>query len=112
MQKSRPSRLGHGQLVAFFRYGVAQPEMNYELSTSPKGWSGSVWVARLGARALRFTVRGGTFVETTTGSAFDFFGRGITGPLAGERLQAPPQATAFWFAWSAFHPHTRVAKAP
>lgn len=80
------SRLGHRQLVAFFRYGVAQPEMNYELSTSPKGWSGSVWVARLGARALRFTVRGGTFVETTTGSAFDFFGRGITGPLAGERL--------------------------
>lgn len=106
------ARLGDLHLVAFFRYGVAQPEMNYELSMSPKGWSGSVWVARVGPRALRFTVRGGTFVETTTGSVFDLFGRGVTGPLAGEHLLAPPQATAFWFAWSAFYPHTTVAKAP
>ncbi|HYV01431.1 MAG TPA: DUF3179 domain-containing (seleno)protein [Actinomycetota bacterium] len=51
-------------------------------------------------------------METTTGSVFDIFGRGITVPLGGEQLRAPPQATAFWFAWSAFHPHTQVAKAP
>jgi hypothetical protein len=106
------ARLGQLRLVAFFRYGVAQPEMNYQLSTSPRGWSGSVWVSRLGGRDLRFIVRRGRFVETTTGSEFDFFGRGISGPLSEEQLLAPPQATAFWFAWSAFHPHTRVAKGP
>ncbi len=103
------ARLGELQLVAFFRYGVAQAEKNYELATSPRGWSGSVWVARLGGRDLRFAVRGSRFVETTTGSVFDLFGRGLRGPLAGAQLVAPPQATAFWFAWADFHPHTQIA---
>ncbi len=103
------ARLGHLRLVAFFRFGVAQAEMSYELATSPKGWGGSVFVARLGNRDLRFAARGGEFVETTTGSVFDLFGRGLRGPLAGEQLVAPGQATAFWFAWAAFHPHTKIA---
>jgi Protein of unknown function (DUF3179) len=105
------ARLEGLRLAAFFRYGVAQPELNYELSTSPKGWSGSVWIARLDGLDLRLVERRGRFVDATTRSVFDLFGRGISGPLAGRQLRAAPQVTSFWFAWAAFHPHTSVAHA-
>ncbi|MGH2650726.1 MAG: DUF3179 domain-containing protein [Actinomycetota bacterium] len=106
------ARLEGTPLVAFFRFGTAQPEKTYELAAAPRGWAGAVFVGRVGGRDLRFAVRHGTFVELTTGSTFDFFGRGVQGPLAGSQLRSPPQSTAFWFAWSAFYPHTRVATVP
>lgn len=103
-------RLGRLPLVAFFRFGLAQPEKAYRLSEAPRGWAGAVFVARLGGRDLSFSVGGGgAFVERATGSRFDPFGRGISGPLSGRTLPAVPQATAFWFAWSHFYPDTELA---
>ena len=105
-------RLGKIPLVAFFQFGLAQPEKAYEFSAAPRGWAGTVFVARLGGRDLSFSTNGaGTFIERVTGSRFDAFGRGISGPLAGRTLPTVPHATAFWFAWSHFYPDTEVATA-
>lgn len=104
------ARLGTLPLVALFRFGLAQPGKAYELSEAPRGWAGSVFVARLGGRDLSLSPDGaGAFRDAASGSRFDPLGRGISGPLAGRILRTVPQATAFWFAWSHFHPDTAVA---
>ena len=49
------------------------------------------------------------FEDTETGSVWTVDGRAVSGPLVGETL-VPIQRTyvAFWGAWSAFHPQTRL----
>lgn len=103
------TRLGRNRLVAFLAYGLAQPGSARRFRRGRPGWSAIVYEASLDGRALDFRARAGTFLETTTGSEFDFFGRGTSGPLQGARLTAPNQLTAFWFAWSGFHPRTGIA---
>ena len=104
---------GELPLVAFFRFGLAQPEKAYVLSEAPRGWAGTVFVARLGGRELSFSPDGRRgFIERVTGSRFDAFGRGVSGPLAGRTLRSVPQVTAFWFSWFHFYPETRVAPGP
>lgn len=106
------ARLGRAPLVAFFRFGTAQPEKAYELSESPRGWAGAVFVARLDGRDLSFSMdAAGTLLERETGSEFDPSGLGVSGPLAGRSLRSVPQVTAFWFAWSHFYPETEVVTA-
>lgn len=102
------ARLGSLPLLAFFRFGTAQAEQSERLASAPKGWSATVWSAWLDGRRLHFRVVDGRFVETRTGSVFNFFGRGRSGSLAGRKLEAVPQASAFWFAWSHFHPDTAI----
>jgi hypothetical protein len=101
---------GRRPLVAFFRRGTALPARAYRLSNSPRGWSATVWLARFGGRKLEFRVAGASYVEVGTGSRFDFFGRGISGPYASRQLSAVPHQTSFWFAWRYFHPRTVVVK--
>lgn len=51
----------------------------------------------------------GVIVDLETGSAWSVDGRARSGPLAGARLDAIPEAyVAFWFAWAAFHPDTAL----
>jgi hypothetical protein len=64
----------------------------------------------LNLRELEFRAGGRYYVEVRTGSRFDVFGRGVSGPLAGRRLTPVPQQTSFWFAWRYFHPRTAVVK--
>ncbi|HEX6230333.1 MAG TPA: DUF3179 domain-containing protein [Actinomycetota bacterium] len=104
------ARLGGRPLVALFHFGLAQPGKAYLLSEAPRGWAGAVFVARLGGRDLSFSPNGRRgFVEMGTGSRFDAFGRGVSGPLTRVELRSVPQATAYWFSWSHFYPETRVA---
>jgi Protein of unknown function (DUF3179) len=105
------ARPGGRPLVAFFRRGTALTGRAYRLSTSERGWSATVWAARLRGRELRFRPTGASYVELGTRSRFDFFGRGVSGPLAGARLTPIPSQTSFWFAWRHFHPGTAVAQA-
>lgn len=105
----RTHRLGSVPLVAFSRFGAAQADRAYYLKDAPPGWSTVVLDSRMDGRTLHFAVRDGRLVEGRTGSEFDFFGRGVSGPLAGRRLRAVPQATSFWFAWVHFFPRTAVA---
>ncbi|GMQ82585.1 MAG: DUF3179 domain-containing protein [Rhodothermia bacterium] len=62
-----------------------------------------------GGQDLSFRVDNGTFVDEETGSTWQLDGLAIDGPLAGERLEPISEAyVAFWFAWAAFSPPTRV----
>lgn len=49
-----------------------------------------------------------TFVDTTTGSTFDFAGRAIAGALIGATLERLPHLSDYWFDWRAYHPSTTV----
>ena len=51
----------------------------------------------------------GMFVDDQTGSIWTADGLAVSGDLAGERLTPIDEAhVAFWFAWSVFHPDTRL----
>jgi hypothetical protein len=97
-------------VVAFFRRGTALAGRAYRLSHSPRGWSATVWRARLDSRKLEFRMAGDSYVDARSGSRFDFFGRGVSGPFAGRQLTPVPHQTSFWFAWRYFHPRTVVVK--
>ena len=50
-----------------------------------------------------------TFTDAETGSTWNALGEATTGPLAGKQLtQFADAYTLFWFAWSVYHPETRL----
>lgn len=64
------------------------------------------------AGPLTFVVQGGRIVDTATSSAWTVDGRAFEGPLSGTQLTPVKQAyVAFWFAWAAFQPETRLWEA-
>jgi len=67
-----------------------------------------VFVPRIDGRSLTFDRDGDRFVDRETGTAWDIFGRGVSGTLAGERLEAVDHVDTFWFAWAAYQPDTRI----
>jgi len=60
---------------------------------------------------LRFVPDAGGFVDTRTRSRWDIFGRAVSGPLRGTRLEALPAVDHFWFSWAAFFPDTEIYRA-
>jgi Protein of unknown function (DUF3179) len=102
------ARVGGIPLVGLFRYGMSEPGVAYHFRDAPRGWFGAVFEARLGRRRLAFRPQGTGLVEISSGSRFDVFGLGHSGPYAGRQLEPVPQATAFWFAWSNFFPTTQL----
>lgn len=106
------ARLKGAPLVAFFSRGVAEPSTASRLQDGNRGWAGVVYRATLKGRELSFRhrQRHRDFVETSTGSTFDLFGKATSGPLAGSRLRSVDQITAFWFSWSDSYPRTKVAR--
>ena len=60
-------------------------------------------------RDVTLRPEGAGFVDQETGSVWNVEGRAVSGPLAGSSLVPHEGAfVAFWFAWSAFHPLTRI----
>ena len=60
-------------------------------------------------RTLTFAVQAGQIVDAETGSTWRIDGRATSGPLEGTRLEPIAEAyVAFWFAWAAFQPETRL----
>ncbi|MFB3132534.1 MAG: DUF3179 domain-containing protein [Rhodothermales bacterium] len=58
---------------------------------------------------LTFEARDGRLLDLETGSEWRLDGLAVSGPLAGERLEPVAEAyVAFWFAWAAFQPQTRL----
>ena len=51
-----------------------------------------------------------TFIDRETGSVWDIFGRGVSGELAGSRLEVVVNGDHFWFAWAAFFPDTELVR--
>ena len=65
--------------------------------------------SQLGGQTLTFSGVDGAFRDAETGSTWRLDGLAIAGPMAGEQLQPIPEAyTAFWFAWTDFHPDTQL----
>lgn len=73
-----------------------------------EGPSGAVYFAEVDGRTLRFAVDGEGYRDEQTGSRWDLAGRAIAGPLAGERLEAPPSRSTFWYAYVAAFPDVEV----
>ena len=60
-------------------------------------------------RQLSFEVRDGQIVDVETGSTWRIDGQATAGPLEGTWLAPVRDAyVAFWFAWAAFQPETRL----
>ena len=58
---------------------------------------------------LRFRATAGGIEDTSTGTSWSITGRGQEGVLAGEVLTPVAEMyVAFWGAWAAFHPTTRL----
>jgi hypothetical protein len=60
-------------------------------------------------RRLHFRVSASVIVDQETGSAWRLDGEAASGALLVQRLKPVAEAyVAYWFAWAAFHPHTRI----
>ncbi len=49
-----------------------------------------------------------TFIDTSTGSTWNIFGRAVAGELEGEQLEPVVFLDTFWFAWSTFAKGTDI----
>lgn len=119
--KERVLGLPDGQGGEAFPFGEFQGAARLAVSTRRGGASITVLWDQDALTAAAFFPRtadgttvtlrsaGTGFIDAETGSTWDVEGRALEGPLAGTRLIGVPDATvAFWFAWAAFHPETRV----
>jgi hypothetical protein len=95
-------------IVIFYQPGTLSALDESEIARSRAVGATSVLSARLGERALGFEATPEGFRDRQTGSRWDFFGRALGGPLAGQRLAPVPHVDAFWFAWAAFKPATSI----
>jgi hypothetical protein len=49
-------------------------------------------------------------LEDNEGNQWDIFGKAVSGPRTGTKLNKPQSYIAYWFAWAAFYPGTGVRK--
>jgi hypothetical protein len=68
----------------------------------------AVFDRHLADRTLTLEWKNGSLRDVETGSTWDFAGRALTGPLAGQRLRSVPHGNHFWFSWVVFRPDTKV----
>ena len=61
---------------------------------------------RVKGKALEFYRRpaDGNLIDSATGSVWNFAGRALSGPLAGQSLVAVQNTKDYWFDWSRYHP--------
>ncbi len=67
----------------------------------------AAFAPRAGGRDLDFVrAEDGAIRDRQTGSTWNLFGRAVSGPLLGQKLEAVEHLDTFWFAWIAFQPDT------
>ncbi|MEA2164508.1 MAG: hypothetical protein QOK37_2635 [Thermoanaerobaculia bacterium] len=49
-----------------------------------------------------------TFIDSASGSEWDFAGRAISGPFAGHQLEKIDVLSDYWFDWRTYHPETGI----
>ncbi|MBC3193973.1 DUF3179 domain-containing protein [Pseudonocardia sp. C8] len=117
-----------GDAIAYTRAALhAQPVINDVVGTQPtvafyepSRDIATAFRRHMDGRPLEFRpatpTTGGYEVaeDTDTGSTWDVLGRCIRGPRGGQQLQATPFSfdKPFWFAWAAYHPHSRLHATP
>jgi hypothetical protein len=55
-----------------------------------------------------YSAKDQNFVDTQTGSFWNFEGKAISGQMKGKQLTRLPFDEGFWFEWVAFHPNTEL----
>lgn len=95
-------------VVVWATPGVASPLSGQLTNAGREVGATGVFEARVGARRLHFERRRDRFVDRESGSTWTVTGTAVAGPLAGSRLTPVEHLDTFWFAWTAFHPGTRV----
>lgn len=99
-------------LVIFYQPGTLSALDEADIARSRPVGASAVFSARLGDRTLTFAASADGFHDQQTGSRWNFFGRAVSGPLAGRQLAPLQHVDAFWFAWAAFNPTTTIWTGP
>ena len=77
----------------------------------PSSDTTTAFVARAKGKVLRFQAAdadASSLVDLETHSSWNAYGLCLSGPLRGTRLKPLVLEPEFWFAWSEFHPRTKV----
>ena len=100
--------VGGRRIVVFWEPGVASALDEPTIADGRDVGTSGVFIPEAGGHDLTIAVRDGRIVDRETGSTWNVAGRATRGPLAGERLEPVIHLDAFWFAWQAYYPGTRV----
>ena len=100
--------VGGTAIAVFYQAGTASALGGSSIPDSPDAGATGVFKPRVADRVLSFRASGSRFVDAETGSSWNLLGRAVSGPLAGEHLEAIVHGDHFWFAWAAFKPATRI----
>ena len=103
-------QVGDQNLVVFFRPGARSALDSFSIAGSRKVGATGIFLRELNGETLNFGADGDDFVDEETGTRWNIFGQGVSGPLAGEQLTPVVHANHFWFAWAAFRPDTEVVR--
>ena len=96
---------GNFQVVPFMFEG-----QSYVLAWSDEARGGTAFHPLTeGGLPVSLSATSSGFEDDATGSTWTLDGRAVAGPMEGKRLrQVDRTHTAFWGAWAAFHPETRL----
>ena len=103
--------LGGEELAVFFKPGARSALDQHSIAESREVGATGIFQRELNGQTLTFAANGEEFVDLETGTGWNIFGQGISGPHAGQQLTPVPHANHFWFAWAAFQPDTVVVRA-
>jgi hypothetical protein len=77
----------------------------------PSSDTTTAFIARAKGKTLQFHAANADATELTdkeTGSRWDAYGKCLSGPLKGSQLESLILEPEYWFAWSEFHPETKI----
>lgn len=100
---------GGETLLALAKAGTASALEASGVAEGRDVGSTGVFVPVVNGQRVSFVAAGDEFTDDATGSRWDILGRAVSGPLEGTQLERIQHVDTFWFAWSSFHPDTRVA---
>ena len=103
--------IGGQPVVVFYTPTTVSPLTEEMVADGPPVGATGVFRPVTGGRTLTFRADGDDIVDHQTGSRWNVLGQAVDGPLAGERLPPILHTDAFWFAWAAFNPDTRIVTA-
>jgi hypothetical protein len=102
--------LGDLPYVVFAKRGMASPLDEARIAEGRPIPAATAFSRKLGERTLEFGLRGGRYVDTTTGSEWNLLGEAVAGPLKGKRLPQLDSGVHFAFAWLAFNPASEIVR--
>ncbi len=104
------TKIGERPIVFFFKRGVKSALDSGAIKDSRDVGTASVFDRRLDDRTLTFKEKSGKFVDSETGSVWDFTGKAKSGPLKGKKLRKVASDNHLWFAIAAFFENPKILR--